>query len=213
MQQADFEAKMAYFEEMANSWDNLATPERVACLSEIVGGVRINKGSAVLDVGSGTGVLLPLLLPLVDEVGKVIELDISKRTLQCAIAKGYGGNIGYLQADGAAIPLRENTFDVVICNSCFPHFLDQQQVLAEMARVLRTGGKLVICHTASREAVNETHRSIGGAVGNDTLPDIGEMRQMLVDKGLQGIELRDGPDRYLVIARKVDLRAREEAVI
>jgi len=58
----------------------------------------------------------------------------------------------------------------------------------------------VSCHTASRQRINEFHRSIGGAVAHDTIPDEGEMRHLLSEAGLMEAQVRDEPDRYLVLA-------------
>ncbi|MCK4470867.1 MAG: hypothetical protein KAW49_03675, partial [Anaerolineae bacterium] len=74
---------------------------------------------------------------------------------------------------------------------------------AELRRVLRVGGYLVICHTASRQAINEFHRSIGGAVAHDAIPDEGEIRHLLSEAGLGETQVRDEPDRYLAMTSKL----------
>ena len=64
----------------------------------------------------------------------------------------------------------------------------------------RAGGWLVICHTASREAINEFHHSVGGVVAHDIIPDEGEMLRLLREAGLVEAQVRDEPDRYLALA-------------
>ena len=69
--------------------------------------------------------------------------------------------------------------------------------------MLKSNGQLVICHTASRDAINQLHQSIGGMVGADLLPDETELRELMGQIGLTVTSLEDNPKRYLVIARKV----------
>lgn len=71
-----------------------------------------------------------------------------------------------------------------------------------MARVLKRGGRLVIFHPESREAVNRLHRSLGGIVANDLLPDEATMRAVLEAAGLNMVKIEDAPHRYLAVARK-----------
>ena len=141
-------------------------------LREIVAGLTIAPGAAVLDVGCGTGVLLPLLRER-NGNGHVVALDLSGEMLKRALGKGQPAI--YVQGDAESLPLPEGIFDWVICNAVFPHFSDKSRALGELRRVLRAGGHLVICHTASRQAINEFHRSVGGVVAHDAIPGEGEM--------------------------------------
>jgi len=184
-----------YFDQIAAEWDRLLEEETLARLREIVAGLEIEPGARVLDVGTGTGVLLPLLL---EKGGRVVALDLSWEMLKRARAKSYP--VAYVQGDAQNLPLPDGAFDWVICNAVFPHFPDKLRALREIRRVLKDGGRLVICHTASREAINEIHRSIGGVVANDTIPPEGEMRRLFSEAGLDESVVRDEPDRYLALA-------------
>jgi ubiquinone/menaquinone biosynthesis C-methylase UbiE len=191
-----------YFNQLASKWDQMTPEETRARLPQMIDHLAIKPGDSILDVGGGTGILIPLLHKAAGDGGKIVSLDIAEEMLKQARNNGYSKNIHYIQADAAAIPFSEESFDLVVCYSCFPHFLDKPRALAEMKRVLRNGGHLAICHTASRQAINELHKSIGNAVGNDTIPDEATMRKMLAASGLKPAEIRDEPHRYLVIAAK-----------
>lgn len=191
-----------YFNQLAGRWDKMTLEETRARLPQMIDYLVIKPGDTILDVGGGTGILLPLLYNAVGDRGKIVSLDIAEEMLKQSRDNGYPNNIYYIHADVAAIPLSGEAFNLVICYSCFPHFPDKLKALAEMARVLRNRGRLVICHTASREAINELHKSIGNVVENDTIPDEATMRKMLAASGLKHIEIRDEAHRYLAIAAK-----------
>ena len=189
-----------FFDRAAAEWDALEVEETHVRLREIVAGLGIAPGATVLDVGCGTGVLMPLLHESMNGDGRVVALDLSGEMLKRALSKGQPAV--YVQGDAQSLPLPEGVFDWVLCNGVFPHFSDKLRTLAEISRVLRKGGRLVICHTASRQAINEFHRSIGGAVAHDTIPDEGEVLRLLREAGLMEAQVRDGPDRYLVLTRR-----------
>jgi ubiquinone/menaquinone biosynthesis C-methylase UbiE len=191
-----------YFDQLAPTWDKELTRERLKCLGNIVKELGIEPGYYVLDIGSGTGVLLPFLIAELGDEGKVVALDFSAEMLGQAQAKNFQPIVGFAQADVLAIPLADNSVDLAICNSAFPHFDDKGKALKEIARVLINNGRLVICHTMSREMLNRLHQSIGGIVASDLLPDESQLIGLIKRAGLRVIHFQDGPDRYLVIAEK-----------
>jgi ubiquinone/menaquinone biosynthesis C-methylase UbiE len=187
-----------FFDRAAANWDALEVEETHVRLREIVARLGIKSGAAVLDVGCGTGILLPLLRENMNGDGHVVALDLSVEMLKRASGKGQPAV--YVQGDAQSLPLPEGVFDWVLCNAVFPHFPDKLRALAELRRVLRAGGRLVICHAFKRQAINEFHHSIGGVVARDAIPDEEEMLRLLREAGLVEAQVRDEPDRYLVLA-------------
>ena len=80
-----------------------------------------------------------------------------------------------LQADVLDLPLAGAQFDWVVCYSVFPHFSDQARGLAQLANTLKPAGRLVVCHSRSREDINAFHHTVGDVVGGHTLPESPEM--------------------------------------
>jgi ubiquinone/menaquinone biosynthesis C-methylase UbiE len=191
-----------YFDQLAPSWDDELGPERLESLAGIVRELGIRPGHHILDIGSGTGVLLPFVLAEMRGKGAVVALDLSAKMLNQAQAKNFPSIVRFAQADVVAIPSDDSSVDLAICNSAFPHFADKAKALKEIARVLKSSGRVAICHTTGREALNQLHQSIGGAVASDLLPDEPEMRGLIKQAGLKVTHFEDRPERYLVIAEK-----------
>jgi len=191
-----------YFDQLAPTWDKELTRERLKCLGNIVKELGIKPGYYVLDIGSGTGILLPFLIAELGDEGKIVALDFSAEMLGQAKAKNFSPIVGFAQADVLAIPLADNSVDMAICNSVFPHFNDKAKALKEIARVLRNNGRLVICHTMSREMLNQLHQSVGGVIASDLLPPESQLRGLIKQAGLKVTHFEDSPERYLVIAEK-----------
>ncbi len=104
----------------------------------------IGSAQAVLEIGTGTGALIPHLNHCAPGV-KVISIDLAHGMLRQARQRCPTGwlaeaDVRYLPfASGARSP-----FDVIVCHNSFPHFADRQRALSEMQRVLRPGGQLWI---------------------------------------------------------------------
>ncbi|MDI6894951.1 MAG: methyltransferase domain-containing protein [Bacillota bacterium] len=197
MSEEPYRHLQAFFDRAAATWDEKVTVAH-AFIRRMLAATGLGRGETVLDVGCGTGVLLPGLGELVGREGRVYALDISPAMLERARVRFPDAT--YLCAPAEAIPLPDGTCRVVVCYSAFPHFPDQGRAMAEMARVLSPGGRLVIGHAESREAINHFHRGLGGAVADHLLPDHHTMLLLLRHAGLREITLTDGPAGYLLVA-------------
>ncbi len=190
-----------FFNHNATVWDETHTEKNAHKLAVMAARLEIHLGAAVLDVGSGTGCLLPFLQDKVGAGGWVVALDYAEKMLRRARMKYDGETIHYLHADVASIPLSSGSFDGVVCYSSLPHFQDKPRALREIYRVTKGGGRLFICHTSSRSHINGVHHRIP-CLANDDLPGNKEMRMILAAAGFSDIRIEDSTTSYLATARK-----------
>ncbi len=111
-------------------------------------------------------------------------------------ARGRCPDARPVQADAHSLPFPTGAFDRAICHNVFPHFRDRRAALAELARVLRPGGLLLILHDLGRDEVNAIHRAAGGAIGDDLLPPGTELSRLLRRAGFSEPEVWDTPEGY-----------------
>jgi ubiquinone/menaquinone biosynthesis C-methylase UbiE len=101
----------------------------------------------LLDIGCGTGTFDAMLAasPL---PARLVGLDYAEAMCRVASGKasaaGVSDRLSYVNADSQHLPFADGSFDVVTCSNSFHHYPDQQQVVHEMRRVLRPGGRLML---------------------------------------------------------------------
>ena len=118
---------------------------------------ELREGEKVLDLGSGGGIDVLLSATRVGPTGFVYGLDMTDEMLDLARrnqADAGATNVEFLKGVIEDVPLEDNCVDVVISNCVINLSLDKPKVLAEMARVLRPGGRIGIT-----DVVAENHLS------------------------------------------------------
>jgi len=155
----------------------------------------------VLDVGCGTGVLVPFILERITSTGILFELDFSEKMIEVNRNLNARGNIRFIVADAENAPLEEASCDVVICFSCFPHFHDKEKAMAALSRILKPCGVFAVSHFESSEGIKKHHESCH-AVMHDHLPEEAAMRALFQEADLNIELFIDEPGFYCIIAKK-----------
>jgi ubiquinone/menaquinone biosynthesis C-methylase UbiE len=99
----------------------------------------------ILDIGCGTCAFAARVLERFP-TSHVWGVDLSEGMLERCRKRRLAakGQLHLAQADSERLPFKDNVFDAVACTHSFHHYPHQERVLAEMHRVLRPDGKLLI---------------------------------------------------------------------
>lgn len=100
----------------------------------------------VVDVSCGTGNVLPLLAEARFRVRSYVGVDLSPEMLRVGLDKANGAAVRarFVAADAGRLPLREGSFDTAVSASALHYWDDAAAGLAEIRRVLRPGGRLLL---------------------------------------------------------------------
>jgi ubiquinone/menaquinone biosynthesis C-methylase UbiE len=116
---------------------------------------RLWAGERVLDVACGTGLVSLQAAARVRPAGQVLGVDISERMVAEAAARATAhgvANATFARMDAEALDLPDAGFDAVLCALGLMYAPTPETALAEMARVLRPGGRAVLAVWGERAA-------------------------------------------------------------
>lgn len=137
--------------------------------------VDARPGEAVLDLGCGAGLDLYLSVQKVGPTGHVYGLDLSQTMLDKArnnLASVGATNVEWLLAAADAVPVQDESIDLVTGNGIYNLSPDKDAVMREVERVLRPGGRTIFAEIVLkselprevRRDINDWFRCIGGAL-------------------------------------------------
>ena len=127
---------------------------------------ELRPGERVLDLGSGGGIDVILSARRVGPTGRAIGLDMTDEMLALAVrnaAQAGVDNVEFVRGTIEAIPLPSSSIDVVISNCVINLAADKAAVLAEIARVLRPGGRVGISDVVADDALSPEERAGRGS--------------------------------------------------
>jgi SAM-dependent methyltransferase len=175
----------------------------------------LHEGETVLDLGSGAGADVLISAKRVGPSGRAIGLDMTDEMLGLArrnAADAGADNAEFLQGHIEAIPLLDDSVDVVISNCVINLSHDKPQVLREAARVLKPGGRFAVSDVIADDDMDAATRAdmeawtgcIAGALTRT------EFESALAGAGLVDVEIRE-THRVHEHAASAIIRARKPA--
>ena len=172
----------------------LARLNRVGEIRHALTGVRAE--GHLLDVGGGTGYLASRLTDL---FARIVVVDPSAGMLSLARRR----NLPTCQASALALPFADGEFDAVLCTDALHHIKQAGLAIAEMCRVLKPGGRLVILEFHIRGPAGWLFFAFERLLLDRSeflTPD--QLRVLLERQGLPGTTLRISRLQYLYVGQK-----------
>lgn len=137
---------------------------------------RIKPGDTVVDLGSGAGIDCFLAAKKTGSTGEVIGIDFTDAMIVKAktnALKGGFTNVEFKLGDIEALPLEDNSVDIIISNCVINLAPDKLKVFREAYRVLKPGGKMYVSDIVLLAELTPEQRSnedlIAGCVGGALL--------------------------------------------
>ncbi len=127
---------------------------------------ELHPGERVLDLGSGGGIDVLLSAKRVGPTGRAIGLDMTDEMLALArrnATEAGATNVEFLKGRIEEIPLPADSIDVVISNCVVNLAADKGAVFAEIARVLRPGGRIGIADIVADDSMTPEQRAERGS--------------------------------------------------
>jgi ubiquinone/menaquinone biosynthesis C-methylase UbiE len=168
-------------------------PER---LEKIVAHGKITRGDIVLDVGSGTGILIPIIKKY--KPGCIHACDLSVRMLE-QLRKNYP-YVKTIMADVRDLNLSGGSIDVAFINACYPNIVDKTGAFSNLSRMMKAEGRIVISHPLGKAFIISLKEIVPFPL--DEFPKGPEVGALLKPFGLKIETFIDEPKLYILVAKK-----------
>jgi len=166
---------------------------------------NLNEGDHVLDLGSGSGMDTFIAALKVGESGKVTGVDMTDEQLEKAEQlrkESHFDNVSFVKSYIENLPFPDKSFDAVISNGVINLIPHKEKAFAEISRVLKPGGRMVIADIVTEKQLpeNVTCNStlwaacIGGASQQD------DYRMSIEEAGLEILAVRNN-EAYSFISK------------
>jgi ubiquinone/menaquinone biosynthesis C-methylase UbiE len=134
-------------------------------------GLKIEAQDRVLDLACGSGQTLIEALTKTSHRGRLVACDISTAAIRLARENFKRARLdaAVFCADAAQLPLRDESFDIVLASMVLQHVDDEARVLSEIDRVLAHGGRVFIV-SACRRSITSGVQTLRRSVTKSLLP-------------------------------------------
>ena len=187
------------FNNLAETWDehSILTDERLKTVTDVLNHSSILQNDRILDVGCGTGILIPHLLYRLGPNGEIVGIDFAENMIKIAKSKFTDERVSFIAGDILEKAFPHNSFDKIFVFSTFPHFDDKEEYFKVFYTILKRFGILTIFHVASSIHINDYHQNLETEIlRNDYLPSINEMVEFTRGAKWKVIAAEDKTDLY-----------------
>lgn len=188
--------EVQFFDNLAPKWDDdeiLSTPEKIR---SILSKIPLKIGDDVLDLGTGTGVLIPYIIERIGDAGSVTAVDGSMGMLTIAIKK-YGDlpNVNFIFADFEST-IFNSKFDLIMLYSVYPHLHYPEATLKDLLNNLKPEGCIIVAFPTDETFINNIHRD--RKADSDLLPSAVKLAERFLSWGLRSEVLAATAEEYIV---------------
>lgn len=194
------ESIINYFDEMAAIWDD-ATLHKKIYIRDMLKLADIKEGDNILDIGSGTGVLIDYIREL-NKFGNILEVDASQKMLNMARAKNYNDeNVVYLKIDVENTEI-DGLYDVIILYNSLPYLNNKVELLTRLYdNNLKDGGRVLIFHNGNETQINLLHACGDKRISNVFLPPFNYLIDQIRKIGID-VAYSSNNEDYTIILKK-----------
>ncbi|CEQ29637.1 methlytransferase [[Clostridium] sordellii] len=193
--------QVEFFNKIAKEWDSIieVNEEKINLL---LSKLDIKSNERILDVGTGTGVIIPFIKVL-NKGGYIKGVDISTGMLN--IAKEKYKNLENIEFEIKDVEEEEiyEKYDKIILYSMFPHLENKTKTVKTLInKNLNKNGKLIIAHSNSREFLNNMHKEKDKSVSKARLIPVNNQKKIFEKNGLKVLEAFENDQIYYLVLVK-----------
>jgi ubiquinone/menaquinone biosynthesis C-methylase UbiE len=127
-------------------------------MENVINSIKKLSGETVLDVATGQGEFIAFMKDSLPNFTKMVGIDASEQILERAKKNFKDERIEFLKMDAYKMDFSDNSFDIVTISNSLHHFEKAEKILAEMKRVSKKNGKIII-HEMVSDNLNEAQKS------------------------------------------------------